>query len=146
MRYSTVTRTGPRSGSIACVVTGAGQCMDGDRSTVAPVCNFQRQVSGIAIIAPAAARSRAPGKLITTASSPQIALPIVSAPNITVTYTAIPRPRTHSGNATWAETLRLDTAAIHAAPAMRLAATASAESCASANNPAPLEGARVGIE
>src|ERR1700722_12643434 len=131
---------------MACDGIGAGQCMDGDRSTVAPVCNFQRQVSGIAIVAPAAASSRAPGKPITAASSPQIALPIVRAPNITVTYTAIPRPRTHSGNATWAETLRLDTAAIHEAPAMRLAATAVAESCASANNPGGIEVARVAIE
>ena len=32
MRYSTVTRTGPRSCAISCVVIGAGQCMDGVRS------------------------------------------------------------------------------------------------------------------
>jgi hypothetical protein len=61
MRYSTVTRTGPRSSSIACAVTGAGQCIDGVRSTPAPVCSFHRQVSGMAATAPAAARKCAAG-------------------------------------------------------------------------------------
>src|SRR5271165_7639612 len=118
---------------------GAGQCIDGDKSTRAPVCNFQRQVNGIAMTAPAAATSRAADTPIEAASPPQIALPTVRAPNITVTYTARPRPRTHSGSATWAETLRSDTAAIHDAPAMRLAAMAVAEFCATANNPVASE-------
>ena len=135
MWYSTVTRTGPLSGSIAWVVTGSGHCIDGEKSTFAPVCSFQRQVSGIAIIAPAAASQRAAGNPPMDASSPQIALPMVSAPNITVTYTASPRARTQSGSATCADTLRLDTAAIHDAPAMRLAATAASGPRAAANNP-----------
>ena len=37
MRYSTMIRTGPRSSSIASLVIGAGQCIDGVRSTPAPV-------------------------------------------------------------------------------------------------------------
>src|SRR6202451_2958749 len=126
--YSMVTRTGPKSGSIAWRVTGAGHCIDGEKSTSAPVCTFQREASGITIIPPAAASSSAAGTPIKDASPPQIALPMVSAPNITVTYIANPRPRTQSGNATCADTLRLDTAAIHDAPAMKLAATAGAGS------------------
>src|SRR6266481_5160760 len=132
MWYSTVTRTGPRSFSIARVVTGAAQCIDGEKSTFAPVCNFHRQVSRIATIAPAAARNRAAGSPAIAATSPQIALPRVSAPNMTVTYIASPRPRTHSGNATWAETFRVDKATVHDAPATRLAATAVTASWASA--------------
>ena len=117
--------------------------MDGEKSRFAPVCNFQRQVSGIAMIAPEAARARAARKPATAAISPHMALPMVSAPNITVTYIARPRPRTHSGRATCAETLRLDTAAIHDAPAMRLAATAVTMSPARANNAVAIELARV---
>ena len=108
--------------------------MEGEKSTFAPVCSFQRHVRGIAIAAPAAARSSAAGKPATAASSPQIALPMVNAPNITVTYMARPRPRTHSGNATCAETLRQDTAAIQEMPAMKLATIAIAGSRARANN------------
>jgi len=69
------------------------------------------------------ARNRAAGSpAIAATSPPQIALPRVSAPNMTVTYIASPRPRTHSGNATWAETFRVDKATVHDAPATRLAA------------------------
>src|SRR5271156_1844116 len=136
-----ITRTGPRSGSIARDVTGAGQCIDGDRSTFVPVCSFHAQVRGIAMTVPAAAANRAAVTPAMAASSPQIALPIVKAPNITVTYTASPRPRTHSGNATCAETFRLATAAIHEAPATRLAAMAVAGSCAMANKPVAIAGA-----
>src|ERR1700679_4120436 len=113
--------------------------MDGEKSTPAPVTNFHRQVRGMAMTAPAAARSRAAGNPASTASCPQIALPMVNAPNITVTYIARPRPRTHSGRATWAETLRLETAAIHEAPAMRLAITAVAGWRAMANNAVAIE-------
>jgi len=56
------------------VVTGAAQCIDGEKSTFAPVCNFHRQVSRIATIAPAAATNRAAGSPATAATSPQIAL------------------------------------------------------------------------
>ena len=76
------------------------------------------------MLAPTAATTRATGNPATAAISPHSALPMVSAPNITVTYIARPRPRTHSGSATCAETLSDETAAIHDAPAMRLAATA----------------------
>lgn len=37
MRYSMVTSTGPRSASMSRESTGTGQCMDGDKSTPAPV-------------------------------------------------------------------------------------------------------------
>src|SRR5208283_6216678 len=87
--------------------------------------------------------SRAAGTPATAASSPQRALPRVSEPNITVTYTARPLPRTHSGKATCAETLRLDTAAIHEAPAMRLARIAVMGSRAAAYNAVAAEVARV---
>ena len=85
MRYSTVTRTGPRSCSIACAVIGAGQCIDGVRSTPAPVCSFHRQVSANRRrTAPAAARKCAAGKPTSTATSPQPALPSVRQPKNTV--------------------------------------------------------------
>src|SRR5580692_12918653 len=116
------------------MVTGAGQCIDGEKSTSAPVCSFHRQVSGMARTAPAAAAARAAGSPAIAASSPHRALPMVRDPNMTVTYIASPRPRTHSGKATCAETLRLDTAAIHEAPAIRLAATATPAPWATANN------------
>src|SRR5271156_25025 len=86
------------------------------------------------MIAPAAAIKSAAGNPAMPASSPQSALPMVNEPNITVTYIASPRPRTQSGNATCADTLRQDTAAIHDAPAIRLAATAVQGSRANANN------------
>jgi len=83
---------------------------------------------------PAAARSRAAGTAATTASWPQIALPMVNAPNITVTCMGRPRPRTHPGKATCAEMSRLDTAAIQEAPAMKLATIAVTGWQARANN------------
>jgi hypothetical protein len=46
MEYSTVTSTGPRSPSMGCIVTGAGQCMEGDRSTSAPVCTARSHGNG----------------------------------------------------------------------------------------------------
>jgi hypothetical protein len=54
--------------------------------------------------------------------------------NITVTCMARPRPRTHAGKASCAEMLRLDTAAIQGAPAMKLATIAVAGWRARANN------------
>ena len=45
---------------------------------------------------------------------------------MTVAKIERPRPRTHSGSATWADTLRVASTAIHATPAMRLAASAVA--------------------
>ena len=36
IRYSTVTMTGPRSGSISPAAMGAGQCREGERSSAAP--------------------------------------------------------------------------------------------------------------
>ena len=73
MRYSIVTSTGPRSGSIVRVVTGSGQCIEGEKSTLTPVCSFQRHVSGIATLAPAAATTRAAGNPATAAISPHSA-------------------------------------------------------------------------
>ena len=118
MRYSTVTSTGPRSCSMSCAVSGAGQCMDGVRSTPAPVCSFHRQVRGMAATAPAAARKCAVGSPTQTATSPQTALPSVRQPKNTVVYRASPRPRTQSGSATCADTLSVASAAIHDAPAI----------------------------
>ena len=118
MRYSTVTSTGPRSLAMLCVVIGAGQCIDGERSMPAPVCSFQRQVSGMAATAPAAARKCAAGNPSHAATSPHTALPSVRQPKKTVVYKASPRPRTQSGSATCAETLSVASAAIHDAPAM----------------------------
>src|SRR6266568_3075419 len=105
-------------------MTGAGQCIEGVRSMPAPVCSFQRQVKGIAMRAPAAARPWATGRPTIAATCPQTALPSVMAPKKTVTNIASPRPRTHSGNATCAETLRLDKTAIHDTPAITLADSA----------------------
>ena len=36
IRYSTVTRTGPRCSSTSCTSMGSGQCMEGVRSSAAP--------------------------------------------------------------------------------------------------------------
>src|SRR5262249_27016682 len=84
MRYSTVTSTGPRSCSTGCAVSGAGQCIDGERSRATPVCSFQRQVSAIAATAPAAARKCALATPTRTATWPHAALPIVRQPKKTV--------------------------------------------------------------
>ena len=130
MRYSTSVRTGPWSGSTSAVVTGSGQCMEGVKSMAAPVCSFQRQVRGMARTAPAAAAYRANGRPTRLATSPQITLPRLKDPNMMVTYMASPRPRTHSGSATCAETLRLETPAIQEAPASTLAASAKLALCA----------------
>src|SRR5271169_1146440 len=134
MWYSNVTNTGPRSGSTSCVVMGAAQCMEGEKSTAAPGCSFHRQVSGIAINAPAAAANRAADTPASVATSPQKALPRLMAPKNTVTKTASPRPRTHSGRASCAETFKLDTDAIQPTPATKLAAIASTGSCEAPNN------------
>src|SRR5262245_6013221 len=103
---------------------GAGQCIDGERSTPAPVCSFQRQVAGIAKRAPNAAITCAAGRPIIPATWPQIALPTVRQPKNAVTKIASPRPRTQSGSATWADTLRLAKTAIQDAPATALPANA----------------------
>src|SRR5271155_82546 len=113
---------------------GVAHCMDGEKSTAAPVCSFQRQVNGIAINAPAAAAKRAGDTPASVATSPQKALPMLMEPNNTVTKTASPRPRTHSGRVSCAETFRLDTDAIQATPATKLAAIASTGSCEAPNN------------
>jgi hypothetical protein len=89
MRYSTVTSTGPRSCSIGCAVKGAGQCIDDDRSRLAPVCSFQPQVSPIAATAPAAARKCALASPTSTATSPHAALPSVRQPKNTVVCSAL---------------------------------------------------------
>src|ERR1700722_8899645 len=107
---------------------GADQCMEGEKSTSAPVCSFQRQVSGIATTPPTAAISSAVETPTIVANSPHNTLPRLMVPKNTVTNTANPRPRTHSGSATWADTFRLDNEAIHAAPAIRLASSA-VEAC-----------------
>ena len=67
----------------------------------------------------------AAGTPTTPATCPQSALPSVMAPKKTVTKIASPRPRTQSGSATCAETLRLASTAIHETPASRLATSAS---------------------
>src|SRR6516164_5804059 len=124
MRYSTVTSTGPRSFSIGCAVIGAGQCMEGDKSIAAPVCSFHGHVSAMAATAPALARKCALAKPTAAAVSPQAALPSVRQPKNTVVYSASPRARTQSGNATWADTLNVASATIHDAPAVALARSA----------------------
>jgi len=88
------------------------------------VCNFHRQVSGMVSSIPAAARKWASGRPITPASFPQTTLPTLNAPNMTVTKSARPRARTHSGRASWAETLSADMTEIHETPATRLPANA----------------------
>jgi len=104
------------------VVIGAGHFIEGVRSRSAPVCSFHLQVSGIAINAPPAAMKWASGRPAIVATCPHIALPIVKPAERTVTNIESPRPRTHSGNATCAEILRLDSTVIHETPAIRLAA------------------------
>jgi hypothetical protein len=52
------------------------------------------------------------GHPLVLATCPQIALPSVMEPKNTVMYIARPRPRTQSGKATCADTLRVGTAAI----------------------------------
>src|ERR1700731_1632742 len=126
MGYSIVTRTGPRSDSMSCDTVGCGQCIEGVKSTPAPVCSFQRQSSGRAMSAPAAAMKCATGRLVRAATLPQSALPNANPPNMTVLKIESPRPRTQPGNATWAETLRADSTAIHDMPATTLAASAMA--------------------
>ena len=64
--------------------TGTGHDIDGVRSTLPVLRSFQRQVSGIASSIPAAAAKCALGKPVRVATCPQIALPTVRAPNITV--------------------------------------------------------------
>ena len=78
----------------------------------------------MAATAPAAARKCAVGNPSHAATSPHTALPRVRQPKNTVVYKASPRPRTQSGSATCAETLKVASAAIHDAPAMTLAASA----------------------
>src|SRR5580700_2689637 len=102
---------------MSCDSAGCGQCIEGVKSTPAPVCSFQRHNSGIANSAPAAARKCAVGKLVKAAASPQNALPNVKPPNIMVLNSASPRPRTHPGNATCAEMLTAASTAIHDTPA-----------------------------
>src|SRR3954463_10559628 len=53
-------------------------------------------------------------------------LPRLMAPNITVTISASPRPRTQAGRPTWADTLMVASTAIHERPAQKLAASAAA--------------------
>lgn len=62
--------------------------------------SFQRQLSAIPTVAPAAATKCAAGKLNAEAIWPQSALTAVMAPKNTVTNIANPRPRTQSGNET----------------------------------------------
>ena len=97
----------PLSGSIAWVVTGSGQCMDGREINIGPGLQLPPARERNCDCRAGCGREAAPQ------ASPQqrqvdlqIALPMVNAPNITVTYMARPRPRTHSGSATCAETLR----------------------------------------
>src|SRR5713226_1375974 len=113
---------------------GAGQCIDGVWSMPAAVWSFHRHVRGIATRAPAAATKCATGRPNIPATCPQIALPREIAPKNAVTNIARPRPRTHSGSATWAETLRLDKTAIQDTPAMTLADRAMEELRASPNS------------
>ena len=85
MRYSTVTRTGPRSLSMSCDVIGCGQCMEGVRSRPAPVCSFQRHVSGMASDgAGGGDEMREPAARRYAATSPHTALPSVRQPKNTV--------------------------------------------------------------
>ena len=55
----------------------------------------------------------------------KVVLPALIAPKKTVRKTESPRARTHSGSATCAETLRLESTAIQEAPASRLTAAAA---------------------
>ena len=85
--------------------------------------------------APAAARKRAVGTPSRLATLPQTALPRVIAPKNAVRKIARPRPRTHSGNATCAETNSVVIIVIHDAPAIRLASAAMIGSRAAPYNP-----------
>src|SRR5258708_28196510 len=134
MWYSTVTSTGPRSSSTAWVVIGVAQCNEGEKSTPAPVCNFQRHVSAIASNAPAAASSNAGDTPASVPTSPQTTLPRLMQPKNTVTNTANPRPRTQSGRASCAETLRTESDAIHDMPAIKLATTVTEDVRDNPNN------------
>src|SRR5262249_60581084 len=111
----------------------AGQCIDGERSSPAPVCSFQGQVAGIATRAPIAAIIWVAARPIIPATWPQIALPKVRQPKNAVTKIASPRPRTQSGSATWADTLRLAKTAIQDPPATALPANAIGALRANAN-------------
>ena len=66
---------------------------------------------------------------------PQTALPSVIAPKNAVRKIARPRPRTHSGNATCAETNSVVIIVIHDAPAIRLASAATTGSRAAPYSP-----------
>ena len=118
---------------MSCESVGCGQCMEGVKSTPAPVCSFQRHSSGMAMSAPAAATKCAIGRLVKAATWPQIALPKVKPPNMTVVKIASPRPRTQPGKPTCAEMLTAESTAIHDTPAKKLAASATAGCRASAN-------------
>ena len=108
MRYSTVTSTGPRSSSIVAAH---------DRRR--PV-HRRRQIdigAGLQLPAPGErdGAQRAGGRdemrdrqAVQLAIWPHTALPSVMRAEKTVTNSASPRPRTHSGSATCADTFRVD--------------------------------------
>ena len=106
------------------------QCIDGVRSIAAAVCSRHRKVRTIPTAAPAAAKEKVVDSPSRLATLPHTALPRVIAPKNAVRKIARPRPRTHSGNATCAETNSVVIIVIHDAPAIRLAAAAMAGSCA----------------
>src|SRR6516225_7640586 len=122
----------PSVGAIATAL--ARQFIHAVRSSPAPVCSFQRQVKGMTATAAVAATKCVVSSPIRLASLPQITLPSASAPKKIVMYKARPRPRTHSGSATCAETLRLASTETHAAPAIKLASKPVSMSRASANS------------
>ena len=76
--------------------------------------------------APAAAVKSAGETPARVATSPQSTLPRLMEPKNTVTKTASPRPRTHSGSESCADTFRLERETIQDTPAMKLAVIASA--------------------
>jgi hypothetical protein len=80
MVYSLIARIGPSSSATRLRKRGARQRIEGVRFRLAPVCSFQRQVSGMAIRAPAAAAARAKGSPWRLATSPHAAFPNVTAP------------------------------------------------------------------
>jgi hypothetical protein len=98
--------------------------MEGDKSIAAPVCSFHGHVSAMAATAPAARQKVRVGQTNRGGSlAPGYAAEREAAED-TVVYSASPRARTQSGNATWADTLNIASATIHDAPAVALARSA----------------------
>src|ERR1700684_976371 len=93
----------------------------GAETSISLELSFQRQESGIANSAPAAAAHRAVSNPAFAAIHPQSALPAVIEPNMTVKKIDRPRPRTQSGKASCAETYRTDSTTVQAAPAISAA-------------------------